>query len=138
MLPPMGYHEAFVSTTAALCIGCCWSLSQFMWANIENINAFYAWPGLIALALLFNFVRKHSVWVKNRRYCCWLGNWHDVTLQLYASIYLLLFSCILIGQHFNIPRYIVKNSALVASPAYHLYRISLWFFICMPFKGPQF
>ena len=81
---------------AALCIGCCWSLSQFMWANVENINAFYGWPGLIALALFIQLVRKHISWAPNRRYAVALGIGTMLTLQLFASIYLLLFSCILL------------------------------------------
>jgi hypothetical protein len=85
-----------IDHVAAFCIGCCWSLSQFMWANIENINAFYAWPGLIALALLIQLVRKHSVWATNRRYAVALAIGTMLTLQLFASIYLLLFSCILL------------------------------------------
>ena len=81
---------------AALCIGCCWSLSQFMWANIENINAFYAWPGLIALALQFNLS-------ENIPYGPPIGDmllpWELARCSPYnffASIYLLLFSCILL------------------------------------------
>lgn len=81
---------------AALCIGCCWSLSQFMWANVENINAFYGWPGLIALALFIQLVRKHFLWAPKRRYAVGLAIGMLLILQLFASIYLWLFSCILL------------------------------------------
>ena len=75
-----------------------------MWANIENINVFYAWPGLIALALLIQLVRKHSLWAPNRRYAVALGIGTMLTPQLFASIYLLLF-LYSIGRHFDIPRH---------------------------------
>ena len=84
-----------IDRLAALCIGCCWSLSQFMWANVENINAFYGWPGLIALALLIQLIRKHSLWAHNRKYSVAFIVGMLLTLQLFASIYLLLFTCIL-------------------------------------------